>query len=100
MEDFLLSEPISGRAAFLVEHHQAVKATFADTSVWLKAAEDCVMMRIRSRRIIGGLPRHKAPLTRDQRIDRLQNLLRLWACGCTSVVDEDLFADIVKRHEP
>ena len=92
-------EPFAGRAAVLIEDHLAANAALADTSVWQQAAEDCVMMRIKSLRLIGGLPRHKAPLSEETRIRRLKDLLRLWANGCTCAVDEDLFADIIIRSQ-
>ncbi len=90
-------EPFAGRAAVLIEDHLAANAAIADTAVWQQAAEDCVMMRIQSLRLIGGLPHHKAPLAEDVRIRRLKDLLRLWANGCTCAVDEDLFADLLNR---
>ncbi|WP_434053351.1 MAG: hypothetical protein RDA78_00120 [Roseibium sp.] len=98
MEDFLYQEPIAGRAAVLIEDHQAAHTSHADLAVWQEAAENCVMMRIRSLRVLGGLPRHKAPLSREQCVQRLKDLLRLWANGCTCAVDEDLFADILNRR--
>jgi hypothetical protein len=97
MEDFLSQEPFAGRAAVLIEDHLAANAAIADTAVWQQAAEDCVMMRIQSLRLIDGLPLHKAPLAEEVRIRRLKDLLRLWANGCTCAVDEDLFADLLKR---
>jgi len=70
----------------------------AGDDIWQSAAEDCVLARIKSLRILGGLPRHKAPLSEAARIERLKDLLQLWANGCTCAVDEDLFADILNRH--
>ncbi|MBO6507683.1 MAG: hypothetical protein JJ979_04240 [Roseibium sp.] len=91
-------QPFAGRAADLIEKHTAGSAELASADVWAEAAEDCVLARIKSLRLIGGLPRHKAPLSSDERIQRLQTLLNLWASGCSCAVDEDLFADIVNRH--
>lgn len=71
----------------------------ANPVVWQQAAEDCVLARMKSLRLIGGLPRHKAPLSKDERIDRLHMLLQLWSDGCTCAVDEDLFADILNRRK-
>ncbi|MEP1931830.1 MAG: hypothetical protein ABJJ37_11170 [Roseibium sp.] len=99
MEDILFHEAIAGHAADLIEHPNANTAEPDGIEVWEKAAEDCVLARVTGMRIFGGLPRHKAPLTRQERVKRYQTLLRLWANGCTSVVDEDLFADILNRHE-
>ncbi|MCX2723878.1 hypothetical protein [Roseibium salinum] len=55
---------------------------------------------INSLRLIGGVPRHKAPLDGQARLERLRGLLQLWANGCTCAVDEDLFADILNRYRP
>ena len=98
MEDFLSQQPFAGRAADLIEHHLGAHAELAETSIWQRAAEDCVLARIKSLRIVGGLPRHKAAMHPDERLDRLKSQLQLWANGCTCAVDEDLFADIVNRH--
>ncbi|MTI43369.1 hypothetical protein E1178_07070 [Roseibium hamelinense] len=67
---------------------------------WEAAAEDCVLARIDHLRIFGGLPRHLPPLTEQQRRDRLKLLMKLWSSGCTCVVDEALFADIINRRRP
>ncbi|MHA7774307.1 hypothetical protein [Roseibium sp. M-1] len=93
-------DPFAGRAADLIEYHGATSSELAGTDIWFKAAEDCVLARIKSLRILGGLPRHKAALSAEARIERLKTLLQLWANGCTCAVDEDLFADILNRQEP
>jgi hypothetical protein len=98
MEDFLSQDPFAGRAADLIENHGAAGSELAGTDIWCKAAEDCVLARIKSLRILGGLPRHKAALSAEVRIERLKTLLQLWANGCTCAVDEDLFADILNRY--
>lgn len=98
MEDFLSKQPFAGLAADLIEDQLATKAEIAGSEIWQEAAEDCVLARIKSLRLIGGLPRHKSPLPPDERIERLKALLHLWAKGCTCAVDEDLFADILNRH--
>ena len=91
-------QPFAGRAADLIDSHLPTSARLAGTDVWQQAAEDCVMSRIKSLRLVGGLPRHKAPLSAEARVERLKSLLQLWANGCICAVDEDLFADIVNRH--
>ncbi|PVB63109.1 hypothetical protein [Labrenzia sp. 011] len=90
-------QPFAGRAADLVTGHPPLE--HADSEDWERAAEDCVLSRLRSMRLIGGLPRHKTPLGPQERIERLKCLLRLWANGCTCTVDEDLVADIVNRRK-
>jgi len=92
----LSQQPFAGRAADLIAGQP--NAGIANLDIWERDAEDCVLARIRSMRLIGGLPRHKAPLGASERVRRLQQLLRLWANGCTSAVDEDLFADLLNRH--
>jgi len=94
----LSQDPFAGRAADLIENRQSAQSEIADDAIWQKAAEDCVLCRLRTLRILGGLPRHKAPLAPKTRGDRLKALLQLWANGCTFAVDEDLFADILNRH--
>ena len=100
MEDLLSQDPFAGRAADLIENHVVAGSQLAGTDIWCQAAEDCVLARIKSLRILGGLPRHKAPLSQTARTERLKTLLQLWANGCTCAVDEDLFADILNRHGP
>ncbi|GAB4527632.1 MAG: hypothetical protein Tsb0019_29660 [Roseibium sp.] len=90
-------EPFAGRAAELIAGRS--RAEIAGTDVWVAAAEDCVLGRLKSVRLIGGLPRAKTPLDADERTRRLRDLLRFWANGCTCVIDEELYADILKRHE-
>ena len=99
MEDFLSKQPFAGRAADLIEDPVVANAEIAGSDVWQRAAEDCVLARIKSLRLIG-LPRHKSALHPDDRVKRLQALLQLWAEGCTCAFDEDLFADILNRHSP
>lgn len=92
-------EPFAGRAADLIEYHwPAAGADTAKAKAWQRAAEDCVLSRIKSLRLVGGLPCHREPLKAGARIERLRDLLHLWASGCTCAVDEDLFADIVNRR--
>jgi hypothetical protein len=98
MEDFLSQQPFAGRAADLIEKHLPESVEIASVDVWVRAAEDCVLARIKSLRLIGGLPRHKAPMCIETRLQRLKALLHLWASGCSCAVDEDLFADIINRH--
>ncbi len=99
MEDFLSQQPFAGRAADLIDNHVAAHAELSGTEHWQQAAEDFVLARIKSLRLIGGLPWHKAPLEREERIQRLESLLQLWAKGCTCAMDEVLFADILNRHQ-
>ncbi|WP_428642099.1 hypothetical protein [Roseibium sp.] len=94
----MLQEPIAGRAATLIEKQLTAGAEITGSDIWERAAEDCVLARIKSLRLIGGLPRHKAPLDAETRVERLRLLLKLWANGCTCAVDEDLFADILNRQ--
>jgi len=94
----LSQDPFAGRAADLIENRLADQPHVASDDIWRKAAEDCVLSRIRTLRILGGLPCHKAPLSPDARLERLKGLLQLWAIGCTCAVDEDLFADILNRQ--
>ncbi|POF34657.1 hypothetical protein [Roseibium marinum] len=89
-------QPFAGRAADLIAGHPPHE--IASAEIWEQAAEDCVLARIKSMRLIGRLPHHKAPLGPEERIQRLKDLLRLWANGCTCAVDEDLVADIVNRQ--
>ncbi|TYC62327.1 hypothetical protein FMN50_04810 [Rhodobacterales bacterium] len=92
-------KPFAGLAADLIENTVAAKSpAHEDAKAWQQAAEDCVLARIKSLRLVGGLPCHKAPLSAERRLDRLHSLLQLWANGCTCAVDEDLFADIVNRR--
>ena len=91
-------EPFAGRAADLIEDDVLTQSSLAGDHIWQSAAEDCVLARISSLRILGGLPRHKAPLSDAARVERLKDLLQLWANGCTCAVDEDLFADLLNRH--
>jgi len=98
-EDFLSRHPFAGRAARLIENRNASEAEPAEPEVWQKAAEDCVLARIKSLRLVGGLPLHTPPLTPEARLKRLRMLLQLWANGCICAVDEALFADIVNRRD-
>jgi len=101
MEDFLFQDPFAGRAASLIaglHSPDAGDSPAAGAQQWIEAAETCVLMRIDQLRLIGGLPRHAPPLTADERLDRLQRLLRLWAEGCLFAIDESLFADILNRR--
>ena len=101
MEDFLSQDSFAGRAASLIadfEGPEACGGMAAETLRWIEAAETCVAMRIDQIRLIGGLPRHEPPLTMEERLHRLQELLRLWAEGCLYTVDERLFADILNRR--
>lgn len=92
-------EAISGQAAGLIETGRLSTTDQHARKVWERAAEDCVLARMASLRIVGGLPRHKPLLPERERLARLQELLNLWAKGCTCAVDEDLFADIVNRRK-
>ncbi|MEJ8473572.1 hypothetical protein [Roseibium algae] len=92
----------SSQTAKLVQLSNAVLANASpvreDKSAWEDAAEDCVLTRIDSIRILGGLPTHQPALERPDRLSRLEALLAYWANGCPFVVDERLFADILKRR--
>ncbi len=97
-------DPFAGKASRLAELSRAVLAHDLDVaseqSRWEEIAEDCVLTRIDTIRILGGLPLHQKPLERDDRISRLEALLGYWANGCPFVVDERLFADILNRRRP
>ena len=94
----MFQEVIAERAADLITHRAVAGVEPAESDVWEKAAEDCVLTRLKSLRVYGGLPLHKPLLTPKNREARLKALLGLWANGCTFAVDEDLFADILKRQ--
>ena len=101
MEDFLSQHPFARQAASLIagfDGETACESLGTGTQRWIEAAETCVLMRIDQLRLIGGLPRHEPPLTKEERLCRLQGLLRLWAEGCLYVIDESLFADILNRR--
>lgn len=101
MEDYLSLDAFAGQAASLIagfEDPDTGHGIADEGPRWIEAAETCVLMRIDQLRLIGGLPRHEPPLTVEQRLHRLQDLLRLWAEGCLFVVDERLFADILNRR--
>lgn len=104
MEDFLSKDPFAGQAAKLAERSRAVleycSPVQQQTCSWEEEAENCVLARIDAIRILGGLPLHQAPLEAKDRIGRLQELLGYWANGCPFVVDERLFADVLKRRRP
>ncbi|MTI00634.1 hypothetical protein [Roseibium sp. RKSG952] len=100
----MYQDPIAGRAAQLIAHSDCngiLSGNAADRSdVWEDAAESCVLARIDSLKILGGLPRHTPPLPRQDKLQRLETLLKFWASGCTCIVDEPLFADILNRRRP
>lgn len=101
MEDFLSQDVFAGRAASLIaglNDTDTGQSIAEEAQQWIEAAETCVLMRIDQLRLIGGLPRPEPPLTVEQRLHRLQDLLRLWAEGCLYAVDERLFADILNRR--
>lgn len=93
----MFQEAIAGKAAGLIRHCTIHTEDQHAVAVWQKAAEECVLARIGSLRIVGGLPRHKPPLSSPERLSRLQALLKFWANGCVCAVDEELFADILRR---
>ncbi len=102
MEDFLSKDPFAGQAAKLAEQSRAVlkhnPPAQQQRRSWEEEAENCVLARIDAIRILGGLPLHQPPLGPKDRINRLQDLLGYWANGCPFVVDERLFADVLKRR--
>ena len=101
MEDFLSQDALAGQAASLIagfEDPATGESIAAETQRWIEAAETCVLMRIDQLRLIGGLPRHEQPLPVEERLNRLRDLLCLWAEGCLFAVDERLFADILNRR--
>ncbi len=98
MEDFLYQDALAGQAAELIGYQSATSAGCASSQIWQETAEDCVLNRIKTLRILGGLPRHKRALAQEERLSRLQTLLKLWANGCICAVDEELFADLLYRR--
>lgn len=104
MEDFMSKPPFSGgdhgldRSAVQALSGQSAAGPAGDA--WLDAAEDCVLARIETLRIFGGLPRHLPALSHAERRARLVDLLGLWASGCFCAIDERLFADVIRRRRP
>lgn len=70
----------------------------ADETSFIDAAETCVLTRLQTLRIFGGLPLQKHPLSEEERLNRLKALLSYWANGCPFVIDEQLFADVANRR--
>ncbi|WP_417666597.1 hypothetical protein [Roseibium sp.] len=95
-------DPFAGKAERLAQLSRSVLASDTTSDVdeanWDVIAEDCVLARIDSIRILGGLPVHQPPLSREERCERLKTLLGYWANGCPFVIDECLFADILNRR--
>ncbi|GGB52718.1 hypothetical protein GCM10011316_25950 [Roseibium aquae] len=65
---------------------------------WLEAAENTVLVRLKNRRVTAGLARHYPPLSLPERLQRFNELFRLWNSGCGYAIDERLFADILARR--
>ncbi|WP_208992965.1 hypothetical protein [Roseibium sp. TrichSKD4] len=65
---------------------------------WIEAAENCLLTKFDSLRILGGLPKNLPPLSRTELISRLSDLLSLWSDGCGHAIDERLFADVLARR--
>ena len=65
---------------------------------WIEAAENCLLAKFDTMRILGGLPRNLPPLSRPELITRLSELLALWDDGCGYAIDERLFADVLARR--
>lgn len=65
---------------------------------WIEAAENCLLAKFDSLRILGGLPKNLPPLSRAELISRLSDLLLLWNDGCGHAIDERLFADVLARR--
>lgn len=65
---------------------------------WEQAAEFCVLTRLKGLRLFGGRPSIRSPLSRADRLERLEALLGLWASGCCCAVDEQLYADLLQRE--
>ncbi len=61
---------------------------------------DCLILEkgLRNRLLANSTRQANTPLTNEDRTDRFAVLLRLWAEGCHTVVDERLFADTVRRR--
>ncbi|MBD8878071.1 hypothetical protein [Roseibium polysiphoniae] len=99
-------DPFARQAAKLADLSRAVlvqasaSPESSETQAWEEAAEDCVLARVDAIRILGGLPMHQPELDCRDRRTRLETLLGYWANGCPFVIDEKLFADILKRRRP
>ena len=104
MEDYLSENTFAGKAASLVQSRNESLTGSIDapegSAAWIDAAEACVLARMRQTRIFGGLPNFKTALSSAERRERLERLLKLWAEGFLCTIDEELFADILKRRKP
>lgn len=69
-----------------------------DDTSFIHAAETCVLTRLKTLRIFGGLPLQKREMSEEERLSRLKALLSYWANGCPFVIDEQLFADVANRR--
>ncbi|QDG79191.1 hypothetical protein [Labrenzia sp. PHM005] len=95
----MFQDALAGQVAELIESDTVGDAECSASRIWQQTAEDCVLARLKTIRIYGGLPCHKQPLSQPERVNRLQALLRLWANGCICAVDEELFADLLYRRD-
>ncbi|QUS56821.1 hypothetical protein KGB56_05205 [Pseudovibrio brasiliensis] len=106
MEDLmfdLASQPQSAWQSYVSEYvPQSLREAVAHLADEFTAAYllDCLILEkgLRSRLLSNSTRQANTPLTTDERSDRFAVLLRLWAEGCHTVVDERLFADTVRRR--
>lgn len=80
-----------------LQPHKVLAQSLGDDG-WIEAAENCLLAKFDTMRILGGLPGNLPPLSRQELITRLSELLALWNDGCGYAIDERLFADVLARR--
>nr|AFT64012.1 hypothetical protein PJE062_5281 [alpha proteobacterium D323] len=106
MEDLMFDiagQPQSAWQSYVSEYvPQSLREAVAHLADEFTAAYllDCLILEkgLRSRLLSNSTRQPNTPLTTDERSDRFAMLLRLWAEGCHTVVDERLFADTARRR--
>lgn len=99
----LTSQPQSAWQSYVSEYvPQSLREAVAHLADEFTAAYllDCLILEkgLRSRLCSHSTRQDNTPLSSEERTDRFATLLRLWAKGCHTVVDERLFADTVRRR--
>ncbi len=94
------NDPFAGHLAKLAAAAEPIDTLSDGYTAWERAAEECVLARVSTIRIIGGLPRHLPELSPAERRKRMVCMLRLWSQGCIHAYDEALFADVLNRRSP
>ncbi|GHB22452.1 hypothetical protein GCM10007094_08270 [Pseudovibrio japonicus] len=99
----LASQPQSAWQSYVSEYvPQSLREAVEHLADEFNAAYllDCLILEkgLRSRLLSNCTRQAHTPLSTDERTDRFATLLRLWAEGCHTVVDERLFADTVRRR--